>query len=155
MGTPTPSRRDWRGTRRGPSPRRCRALWFSAPIRSRAARDAEFGKPASVADAGAQLRFLSGRTHRLHSAAAIARDGALLFETVAHADLTMRLVSDEFLAGYLDHVAEAATTSAGAYQIEGLGVHLFERIVGDHWTIIGLPLLPVLAALRREGALLS
>ncbi|CAN2534945.1 7-methyl-GTP+pyrophosphatase [Methylocapsa aurea] len=114
-----------------------------------------FGKPASVADAGAQLRFLSGRTHRLHSAAAIARDGALLFETVAHADLTMRLVSDEFLAGYLDHVAEAATTSAGAYQIEGLGVHLFERIVGDHWTIIGLPLLPVLAALRREGALLS
>jgi septum formation protein len=114
-----------------------------------------FGKPATVAAAGEQLRFLSGRTHRLHSAVAIARDGALIFETVAHADLTMRAFSDEFLARYLDSVDAEATTSAGAYQIEGLGVHLFERILGDHWTIIGLPLLPVLEALRREGALLA
>jgi len=114
-----------------------------------------FGKPHTVAAAGEQLRFLSGRTHRLHSAVAITRDGVLLFETVAHADLTMRAFSDHFLAAYLDIVAEEATTSAGAYQIEGLGVHLFERIVGDHWTIIGLPLLPVLEALRREGAFLS
>ena len=114
-----------------------------------------FGKPATGAAAGEQLRFLSGRTHRLHSAVAIARDGAPVFETVAHADLTMRAFSDEFLDRYLDLVDAEATTSAGAYQIEGLGVHLFERILGDHWTIIGLPLLPVLEALRREGALLA
>ncbi|WP_174242433.1 Maf family protein [Methylosinus sp. C49] len=114
-----------------------------------------FGKPQTVAAAGEQLRFLSGRTHRLHSAVALARDGAIIFETVAHADLTMRAFSDDFLARYLEIVAEEATTSAGAYQIEGLGVHLFERIIGDHWTIIGMPLLPVLEALRREGAILS
>lgn len=114
-----------------------------------------FGKPATIAVAGEQLRFLSGRTHRLHSAVAIARDGALLFESVAHADLTMRPFSDAFLDRYLELFGEEATTSAGAYQIEGLGVHLFERIVGDHWTIVGMPLLPVLDALRREGALLS
>jgi septum formation protein len=114
-----------------------------------------FGKPADTAAAAEQLRFLAGRTHRLHSALALARDGVLLFETVAHADLTMRPFSEEFLAAYLDRVGEAATTSAGAYQIEGLGIHLFEKVAGDHWTILGLPLTPLLAALRREGALLS
>lgn len=114
-----------------------------------------FGKPATVAAAAEQLRYLSGRTHRLHSAIALARDGHIIFETLAHADLTMRAVSSEFLARYLDSFAEEATTSAGAYQIEGLGVHLFERVAGDHWTIVGLPMLPLLAALRREGALLS
>jgi septum formation protein len=114
-----------------------------------------FGKPADLAAAAEQLRFLSGRTHRLHSALALARDGVLLFETVAHADLTMRPFSEDFLAIYLDIVGESATTSAGAYQIEGLGIHLFEHVAGDHWTILGLPLTPLLAALRREGALLS
>ncbi|HEY8260823.1 MAG TPA: Maf family protein, partial [Methylosinus sp.] len=108
-----------------------------------------------LAAAAEQLRFLSGRTHRLHSALALARDGVLLFETVAHADLTMRPFSEDFLAIYLDIVGESATTSAGAYQIEGLGIHLFEHVAGDHWTILGLPLTPLLAALRREGALLS
>jgi septum formation protein len=114
-----------------------------------------FGKPGDLAAAAEQLRFLSGRTHRLHSALALARDGVLLFETVAHADLTMRPFSEDFLAIYLDIVGESATTSAGAYQIEGLGIHLFEHVAGDHWTILGLPLTPLLAALRREGALLS
>lgn len=114
-----------------------------------------FGKPADLAAAAAQLRFLSGRTHRLHSALALARDGRVLFETVAHADLAMRPVSEDFLALYLDIVGAAATTSAGAYQIEGLGIHLFDHVAGDHWTILGLPLTPLLAALRREGALLS
>jgi len=113
-----------------------------------------FGKPATIAAASEQLRFLSGRAHRLHSAVALARDGAVIFETVVHAELTMRSFSDDFLARYLEIIGEEATTSAGAYQIEGLGVHLFERVVGDHWTIIGMPLLPVLDALRREGALL-
>lgn len=114
-----------------------------------------FGKPADRAAAAEQLRFLAGRTHRLHSALALARDGVLLFETIAHADLIMRPFSEEFLAAYLDSVGEAATTSAGAYQIEGLGIHLFEKVAGDHWTILGLPLTPLLAVLRREGALLS
>ncbi|MBY6241801.1 Maf family protein [Methylosinus sp. Sm6] len=114
-----------------------------------------FGKPADIAAAADQLRFLSGRTHRLHSALALARDGGLLLEIVAHADLTMRVFSEAFLAHYLDVVGARVTSSAGAYQIEGLGIHLFEQISGDHWTILGLPLTPLLAALRREGVLLS
>lgn len=112
-----------------------------------------FGKPADIERAADQLRFLSGREHRLHSAAALVRDGAVLFETVNHADLTMRPLSDAFIQSYLAVVGADVTTSAGAYQIEGLGIHLFERIIGDHWTILGLPLLPILEALRREGAL--
>lgn len=114
-----------------------------------------FGKPADRDAAAEQLRFLAGRTHRLHSAVALAQDRALLFETVAHADLTMRPFSEEFLRSYLDLVGDHVTTSAGAYQIEGLGIHLFERIVGDHWTILGLPLTPLLDALRRRDALLA
>jgi septum formation protein len=114
-----------------------------------------FGKPADMRDAEALLRFLSGKRHRLHSAIALARDGALIFETVAVADLTMRALSDEFIAAYLAAVGETALTSAGAYQIEGLGAQLFSKVEGDHWTIMGLPLLELLEALRREGALLS
>lgn len=114
-----------------------------------------FGKPANMADAGALLRFLSGRRHRLHSAMALARDGAVIFETVGLADLTMRTLSDAFIAAYLEAVGEQALTSAGAYQIEGLGAQLFSNVEGDHWTIMGLPLLALLDALRREGALLS
>lgn len=110
------------------------------------------GKPASVAAAAEQLRLLRGRAHRLHSAVALIRDGVVIDEIVRHADMTMRVFSDAFLALYLDIVGEDATTSAGAYQVEGLGIHLFERIEGDYWTIVGLPLLPVLEALRREGA---
>jgi septum formation protein len=114
-----------------------------------------FGKPADLPAAAEQLRCLAGRTHRLHSAVALAKDGAILFETVAHADLTMRPFSEEFLRLYLDLVGHRVTTSAGAYQIEGLGIHLFEKIDGDHWTILGLPLTPLLEALRRQGALLA
>jgi septum formation protein len=114
-----------------------------------------FGKPADMIEAEALLRFLSGRRHRLHSAIALVRDGAVLFETVAHADLTMRRLSDAFVSAYLTTVGDNALTSAGAYQIEGLGAQLFSKIEGDHWTIMGLPLLELLEALRREGALLS
>ncbi|MGJ0396933.1 MAG: Maf family protein [Methylocystis sp.] len=114
-----------------------------------------FGKPADMREADALLRFLSGRRHRLHSAIALARDGALIFETVAVADLTMRDLSDAFIAAYLTAVGDNALTSAGAYQIEGLGAQLFSTVEGDHWTIMGLPLLELLEALRREGALLS
>jgi septum formation protein len=112
-------------------------------------------KPVNIDAAREQLRLLSGRTHRLHSAACIARDGAVVFETVSRADLKMRELSPAFLDGYLQDAGDAALSSVGCYQLEALGVHLFESISGDYWTILGLPLLPVLDALRREGALLA
>lgn len=113
------------------------------------------GKPATMTIAAELLRFLSGRWHRLHSAVALARGGDVLFETLHYADLRMRPLSDSFIETYLAAAGEQALTSAGAYQVEGLGAHLFAEIKGDHWTIMGLPLLPVLDALRREGALRS
>jgi septum formation protein len=112
-----------------------------------------FGKPETLEKAAELLRFLSARRHRLHSALALARDDAILFETVAHADLTMRALSDEFIDAYLEEIGETALTSAGAYQVEGLGAHVFESVSGDHWTIMGLPVLPLFDALRRFGAL--
>lgn len=114
-----------------------------------------FGKPETLEKAAELLRFLSARRHRLHSALALARDDAILFETVAHADLTMRALSDDFIDAYLDEMGETALTSAGAYQVEGLGAHLFESVSGDHWTIMGLPVLPLFDALRRFGALMA
>lgn len=114
-----------------------------------------FGKPADGREAEALLRFLSGKRHRLHSAIALARDGVVIFETVGVADLTVRDLSDAFVAAYLTAMGDGALTSAGAYQIEGLGAQLFSKVEGDHWTIMGLPLLALLEALRREGALLS
>ncbi len=112
-----------------------------------------FGKPASMAAAADLLRFLSARRHRLHSAVALLRDGDCILETVAHADIEMRALSESFIARYLDVVVDRALASAGAYQVEGAGAHLFAEVLGDHWTIMGLPLLPVLECLRREGAL--
>jgi septum formation protein len=117
--------------------------------------DRIFGKPETVEKAAALLRFLSGRSHRLHSAIALVRDGVILFETVAHADLTMRPLSDAFVSAYLKEMGDAALASAGAYQVEGLGAQLFSEVAGDHWTIMGLPILPLLDALRREGVLIS
>jgi len=114
-----------------------------------------FGKPADLSAAKRQLAALSGRTHRLHSGFALARDDQVRFDAVVHADLTMRRLDDAFLDAYLAAVGDVALGSAGAYQIEGLGAHLFEKIAGDHWTILGLPLLELLATLRREGALLG
>ena len=112
-----------------------------------------FSKPAGVAQAAAQLRALAGQIHELHSAAAIARDGEILFETVSIARMTMRSLDEAAISVYLDAAGEAVTTSVGAYQLEGLGVHLFERIEGDHFTILGLPLLPLLKYLRSQGLL--
>lgn len=114
-----------------------------------------FGKPADMAAAAALLRFLSGRPHRLHSAVVLMGDGEVLFETVEQAELVVRPLSEKFIAAYLDTMGETALTSAGAYQIEGLGAHLFSRVAGDHWTIMGLPLLPLLDALRGLGAVRS
>jgi septum formation protein len=109
-----------------------------------------FNKPEGRAAAAEQLQALSGQTHELHSAIAVALDGKIAFETVAVARLTMRPLSGEDIHRYLDEAGETVTTSVGAYQLEGLGVHLFERIEGDHFTILGLPLFPLLAFLRRE-----
>jgi septum formation protein len=110
-----------------------------------------FSKPTDRAEAVEQLRKLRGRTHELNSALALVRDGKLLFDCADTARLTMRDFSDRFLEEYLDMVGPAALASVGAYQLEGVGVHLFERVEGDYFTILGLPLLPLLAFLRDNG----
>ncbi|MCA6118375.1 Maf family protein [Bradyrhizobium sp. WSM 1738] len=112
-----------------------------------------FTKPAGRAQASDQLRLLAGQTHELHSAVAVARDGKIVFADISIAKMTMRRLSDNEIEAYLNQAGQAVATSVGAYQLEGLGVHLFERIEGDHFTILGLPLLPLLAFLRGEGLL--
>ena len=112
-----------------------------------------FSKPADQLMARKQLACLRGLTHELHSGIAVARDGAVLFEHGERARLTMRDFSDTFLEAYLATVGTAATTSVGGYQLEGVGIQLFERIEGDHFNILGLPLLPLLTFLRRQGLL--
>jgi septum formation protein len=112
-----------------------------------------FSKPAGRAQAAEQLRALAGQTHELHSATAVARDGETLFESVSIARMTMRPLDDAAISAYLDAAGEAVTTSVGAYQLESLGVHLFDRIEGDHFTTLGLPLLPLLKFLRSQGLL--
>ena len=112
-----------------------------------------FSKPTDRDAARAQLQSLAGHTHALHSAAALARGGDILFEAVLTARLSMRPLSDAFLDAYLADVGEHVTKSVGAYQLEGLGVHLFDKIEGDHFTVLGLPLLPLLAFFRKAGTL--
>jgi septum formation protein len=114
-----------------------------------------FSKPADPAAARSQLRALSGRTHELHSAVAFMQDATMLFEYVGSARLTMRKLSDQLLDQYLETVGSAATASVGAYQIEGPGIQLFERVEGDYFTILGLPLFAALDFLRRRGCLTS
>jgi septum formation protein len=113
----------------------------------------QFSKPAGRAQAAEQLRALSGHRHELHSAVAVARDGKILFEAMAVAGMTMRQLGEADIEAYLNEAGDAVTSSVGAYQLEGLGVHLFERIEGDHFTILGLPLLPLLDFLRNERLL--
>ena len=112
-----------------------------------------FSKPTGREQAADQLRSLAGNSHELHSAVAVARDGDIVFETVSVARMTMRQLKEGEINAYLDEAGAAVTTSVGAYQLEGLGIHLFERIEGDHFTILGLPLLPLLGFLRSEGLL--
>lgn len=110
-----------------------------------------FNKPFGRTQALAQLRDLAGHSHELNSAVAVAHDGKVVFEDVSVARMTMRQMTEAELSTYLDAAGDAVTASVGAYQLEGVGIHLFERIEGDHFTILGLPLLPLLAFLRREG----
>lgn len=109
-----------------------------------------FNKPAGRTQALAQLRDLAGNSHELNSAVAVAHDGKIVFENVSIARMTMRPMAEPELSAYLDAAGDTVTTSVGAYQLEGLGVHLFARIEGDHFTILGLPMLPLLAFLRSE-----
>jgi septum formation protein len=112
-----------------------------------------FSKPGGRAQATEQLHALAGRCHELYSAVAVACDGKILFEEVAVAHMTMRRLTEAEIEAYLDEAGAAVTSSVGAYQLEGLGVHLFENIEGDHFTILGLPLLPLLGFLRSERLL--
>lgn len=116
--------------------------------------DEAFHKPADLEAARVQIARLAGGTHHLHSALCVARDDAILFETVESAALALRPLSDEALDAYLAAAGEAVLSSVGGYQLEGLGIHLFERVDGDHSVILGLPLLPLLAFLRGLGVLL-
>ena len=117
--------------------------------------DRRFHKAESVAEARAHLEALSGQVHSLYSGWALARRGEILASGVAEARMHMRVLTPAFLDAYLAAVGADVCTSVGGYKLEGLGVHLFERIEGDHTTVLGLPLPPVLAALRTLGYLLA
>jgi septum formation protein len=114
-----------------------------------------FSKPATMEDARAQLRSLMGRTHRLHSAAVIYQHEQPVWREVTEARLTMGRMSEAWLDGYLARNWEAVRHSVGAYRIEEEGVRLFTRIEGDHFTILGLPLLPLLSFLTLRGTIPS
>jgi septum formation protein len=114
-----------------------------------------FAKPADREAARVQLRTFSGRTHELHSAIAFVHNAAVVFEHVGVVRLTMRVFSDQFLDQYLDAAGGAVMQSVGAYQIEGLGIQLFDRLEGDYFTVLGLPLMAVLEFLRQRGCLLQ
>jgi septum formation protein len=111
-----------------------------------------FDKPRDLADAKAQLGTLRGRAHELVSAVAVARGEKYLWRHVEHARLLMRPFTDAFLDSYVAAMGERLTETVGGYALEGLGAQLFERVEGDYFAILGLPLLPLLAFLRDEGA---
>lgn len=114
-----------------------------------------FSKPPTLLAAKEQLGRLSGRTHSLHSAICLAQDDRILFEAAPQAKLTMRPFGQDFITLYVEVAGFDILASVGAYQLEGLGVHLFDKIEGDHSTILGLPLIELLAFLRRHGSLAS
>lgn len=115
--------------------------------------DRVFHKPASREEARETLVALSGRTHQLNSGVSLVKDGAILWEGVFSAKLHVRPLSNEFIEAYLDKVGEKVMSSVGAYQLEGEGIQLFSAIEGDYFTILGLPMLPLLDALRNLGAI--
>ncbi|ESX12281.1 MULTISPECIES: Maf-like protein [unclassified Mesorhizobium] len=115
--------------------------------------DEVFHKPADMEGARRHLLALSGKTHQLNSAAVLCRNGKVLWRHVGIASLTMRKLDPAFIGRHLARVGAKALSSVGAYQIEGEGIQLFEKIEGDYFTIVGLPLLPVLAELRALGAI--
>ena len=110
-------------------------------------------KAETLEEAGERLRRLRGRAHQLHSAVVVARDGAPIWREVKSATLYMRPFTGDFLDGYLARGGEALLGSVGCYQLEGEGIQLFDRVDGDYFTILGLPLTGLLDLLRRHGAL--
>ncbi|MGE0037266.1 MAG: Maf family protein [Xanthobacteraceae bacterium] len=114
-----------------------------------------FTKPVDRDTAREQLLTLRGKAHALHSAVALMQEDTVLYEHCAVARLTMRDFSDDFLETYLDIAGTAATASVGGYQLENVGITLFEKVEGDHFTILGLPMFPLLAEFRRMGAMAS
>ncbi len=112
-------------------------------------------KPEDMEAARAQLLDLSGKTHTLHTSVAVANNGVTVWAQTDIATLTMRKLSPEFIGHYLAAAGEAVLSAVGAYQIESIGIQLFEKIDGDFFSILGLPLLPLLDTLRREGVIES
>ena len=112
--------------------------------------DEIFHKPADMEAARRQLLKFSGKTHQLNSAVVLVKDGKTLWRHVSIARMTMRDLDPGFVGRYLGRVGDIALSSVGAYQVEGPGIQLFDKIEGDYFTIIGLPLLPLLAELRKE-----
>jgi len=117
--------------------------------------DRILSKPESMEAARGELLDLSGKSHTLHSAVALARNGMTAWAHSEASTLTMRALTPQFIGRYLAAAGEEVLSSVGAYQLEGLGIQLFEKIDGDYFSILGLPLLPLLDALRREGAIES
>ena len=115
----------------------CEGQWFDKPVDLQAARR--------------QLLALSGRSHTLETSVCVVRDGGRIWHHNASARLTLRPLSDDFVDRYLSLVGKAALTSVGAYQLEGPGIQLFQQVQGDFFTILGLPLLPLLTFLRANG----
>lgn len=115
--------------------------------------DEVFHKPADMEAARRHLLKLSGQTHHLNSAVVLVRDGEALWRHVGIASLTMRKLDPGFIGRHLARVGDKALSSVGAYQIEGEGIQLFEKVEGDYFTIVGLPLLPLLEELRKLGAI--
>lgn len=112
-----------------------------------------FDKPRDPAEAHTQLKQLRGKRHDLETAVCVAINGAIIWHAADRAGLTMRAFSDVFLDAYIAAAGDTVLSSVGAYRLEGLGAQLFERIEGDYFTILGLPLLPLLHFLRGRGAL--
>ncbi|MBX3428011.1 MAG: Maf family protein [Hyphomonadaceae bacterium] len=110
-----------------------------------------FDKPKDAREARQHLQRLRGQTHELITAAVVAREGAIIWRHVDTPKLKMRAFSDGFLDDYLARVGDNVLRSVGAYQLEGLGAQLFERVDGDYFSVLGLPLLPLLAFLREHG----
>ncbi|WP_077968520.1 Maf-like protein [Ensifer adhaerens] len=112
-----------------------------------------YHKPKDMAEAAQHLLSLSGRTHRLNSAIVLLRGDEVVWRHVSSAHMTVRPLTTEFVARHLQRVGEKALSSVGAYQLEGEGIQLFEKIEGDYFTILGLPMLPLLAKLRELGTI--
>jgi septum formation protein len=112
-----------------------------------------FDKPIDLEGAAAHLRKLSGKSHRLETAIVIAENGELVWRHLARPKLSVRILTDQFIDAYVDRCGEALLSTVGAYQLEGMGAQIFSKIEGDYFSILGLPLLPLLDYLRVRGVL--